>query len=476
MGFKEDVVALAVNARNFDLNIEKILEGWETCHAIRELIANAIDEQSLSGTRSVEIMEDKQGVWHIRDFGRGLRYEHLTQNESQEKLQNPGRVIGKFGVGLKDALATLNRRGVAVQIRSRFGDIALTQAPKYGFSDVITLQAVVQSPADEEFIGTDISLRGVTAGDIEDAKRFFLIFSNESILDETPYGQILGRDPGRSPRIYVTGMLVAEEENFAFSYNVTSLTAAMRKALNRERTNVGRTAYSDRVKQMLLASKAPSVADILAQELVRVEAGTSHDEVKWTDVAVHACQILNTTGKAIFVTAADLVSHKDAIDHAQSDGLKIVTVPENIKTSLRGVTDVKGNPVRDLSVYQSEWESSFEFKFVKPESLSSNERRNYERWEEIAKLVGPIPKKVHDVKISETMRPDFLTGSETRGLWDPSSGSIIIKRTQLGSLSTFAGTLLHEIAHARTGYGDVSREFENELTEMLGTVAGVQLA
>jgi hypothetical protein len=29
---------------------------------------------------------------------------------------------------------------------------------------------------------------------------------------------------------------------------------------------------------------------------------------------------------------------------------------------------------------------------------------------------------------------------------------------QLGSLSGFAGTLLHEIAHAKTGYNDVSRE------------------
>jgi len=468
-------MAITTEARNFDLNIEKILEGWEICHAIRELIANALDEQALSSTGEVGITEDREGVWHIRDFGRGLKYEHLTQNESPEKLQNPGRVIGKFGVGLKDALATLNRRGVSVCIRSRFGDIALTQAPKYGFSDVVTLQAVVHPPVDVGFTGTDVSLRGVTAGDIEDAKHFFLTFSNESTLDETPYGQILGRDPGRNARIYVTGMLVAEEENFAFSYNVTSLTAAMRKALNRERTNVGRTAYSDRVKQMLLASKASAVADILARELVKIEVGTSHDEVKWTDVAVHACQILNTSGEVIFVTASDLVFHKDAIDQAQSDGLNIVTVPDNIKSSLQGVADLEGNPVRDLSVYQSEWEQSFVFKFVTPESLASNERRIYERWKEIADLVGGVPKKVKEIKVSETMRPDFLTGSETQGLWDPTSGSIIVKRSELGALSDFAGTLLHEIAHARTGYGDVSREFENELTEMLGTVAESEL-
>jgi DNA gyrase/topoisomerase IV subunit B len=99
-------------ARNFDLNIEQILDGWEVKHAIREVIANALDEQVLSDTQEVTIESDASGNWHIRDFGRGLRYENLTQNENPEKLKNAGQVIGKFGVGLKDALATLNRRGV----------------------------------------------------------------------------------------------------------------------------------------------------------------------------------------------------------------------------------------------------------------------------------------------------------------------------------------------------------------------------
>src|ERR1700726_3459320 len=102
--------------RNFDLNIEKILEGWEVRHAVRELIANALDEQVLSSTRDVTISRDQREAWTIRDYGRGLRYEQLTQNENNEKLRNPEKVIGKFGVGLKDALATLNRRGVQVQL------------------------------------------------------------------------------------------------------------------------------------------------------------------------------------------------------------------------------------------------------------------------------------------------------------------------------------------------------------------------
>lgn len=461
-------------ARNFDLNIEKILEGWEVCHALREIIANALDEQELSRTKDVEITENN-GEWHIRDFGRGLKYEHLTQNENEEKLRNPSKVMGKFGVGLKDALATLDRRGVHVVMRSKFNDITLTEIPKHGFSDVVTLHAAVHPPTDTSFVGTDVALNGVSEGDISDAKNFFLAFSNETVLDRTPYGEILRRDPSRDARIYVTGMLVAEEGNFAFSYNITSLTAAMRKALNRERTNVGRTAYSDRVKQMLLGSTTPTVADTLADELVKIEEGTNRDEVKWMDVATHACQILNATKKVIFVTPSELILHKNVIDDARSDGLRIVTVPENIKSSLRGIADLQGNPVRDLSVYQTEWEQSFEFKFVKPAGLTKSEATVFEKRRAIADLAGGLPKKVHEIKISETMRPDFLTGHVTEGLWDPASNSIIILRSQLNSLASFAGTLLHEIVHANSGYDDITREFETELTNTLGRVAALAL-
>jgi len=461
--------------RNFDLNIEKVLEGWETCHAVRELIANALDEQMMTQTRDVQIYREPDATWHIRDFGRGLKYEHLTQNENEEKLSNPSKVIGKFGVGLKDALATLNRRGVEVCIRSQFGDITLGQIPKSGFSDVVTLHAVVHPAQDQSLIGTDVVLRGTSERDIADAKNFFLKFSNESILDETPYGQILKKGNGRTARIYVTGMLVAEEENFAFSFNITSLTAAMRKALNRERTNVGRSAYSERVKQMLLASRSTAVADTLVEDLMRIEAGTNRDEVKWTDVAVHASQTLSASGKVVFVTAAELISQKDAIDHAQADGLRIVTIPDNIRNSLRGTSDIQGNIVRDLSVYQTEWAQSFQFTFVVPDKLSQSERAVFEQWRVVASFVGGLPSKVREVTISETMRPDLLTAHEAEGLWDPASSTIIIKRTQLNSLPAFAGTLLHEIAHASSGYGDVTRNFESELTRMLGVLCASQL-
>ena len=456
--------------RLFDLNIEKILEAWDNAHAVRELIANALDEQVLSNTREIEIAKDRRGAWVIRDFGRGLRYENFTQNENPEKLNAVGRVIGKFGVGLKDAVATLDRSGVAVEIESAHGIITLKQSAKHGFGNVVTLHAAVSSPRDANFVGTAIRLTQLPDADMERAKSFFLKFSNEVVLEETRIGRILKKSGGAS-RIYVAGLLVAEEENFAFSYDILSLTEAMKKALNRERTNVGRTAYSERVKSMLLQTRDKGVAKVLADQLMDLERGTACDEVHWKDVAVHACKILSASGAFIFVTASQIADNANAIDHARDDGLQIVTVPDNIHAEVAGAKDIGGAPIRDLGVYQKEWDTSFKFKWVPLEKLKPTERAIFDRVPQLTGLVGGLPKHVKAIRVSETMRQDFVSGTDALGLWDSATSSIVIRRDQLRSLPEFAGTLLHELAHARSGFGDVSREFENELTDLLGVSA-----
>jgi hypothetical protein len=121
-------------ARAFDLNVEKVLEHWPVAFALREFISNALDEQVLTGTAEPTVTSGQDGTWTVRDFGRGLRYEHLTQNENQEKLRHPG-VIGQFGIGLKDALAVCDRKKVKVTLRSRHGDFTTAVLPKAGFVD-----------------------------------------------------------------------------------------------------------------------------------------------------------------------------------------------------------------------------------------------------------------------------------------------------------------------------------------------------
>lgn len=456
-------------ARLFDLNMEKVLEDWEVYHAIREVIANALDEKLLTMTKEIEIFKDKQSKWHIRDFGRGLKYEHLTQNECKEKLAHPNLVIGKFGVGLKDALATFDRHKVKVLIKSRYGDITVVKSEKNGFEDITTLHASISSTSDKNFLGTEFILEGGTDKDIEIAKSFFLKFSGETELEVTPYGSVLKKS--RQARIYINGLRVAEEGNFLFSYNITSITLAMRKALNREKTHLGRTAYTDRVKTMLLACKEKKVAELLADDLQEYETGLMHDELRWNDVATHACRILNASEKVIFLTPFELVNAKDFVDKARDDGFKVVTIPENTQQKIRGLEDSAGNPIRGLEQFKDEWNRSFEFKFVSPNDLTREERMIFDKTRQIANLIGGLPKNVKKIMISETMRMETASYIEATGLWEAAEGMIVVKRTRLRSLKEYASTLLHEIAHARSGSSDISREFEDELTSLLGLVS-----
>jgi hypothetical protein len=455
--------------KQFDLNIEKILDNWEIFHALREVIANALDEQLLTNTKDVEIWGDSSAKWHIRDYGRGLRYEYLTQNENIEKLSN-SNVIGKFGIGLKDALATFDRNKVRVFIKSRYGDITLGTVEKYGFQDIKTLHAFISTSSDPNFVGTEFVLEGLTEDDVEKAKDLFLKFSGDVILEKTKYGEVLKKKL-RVGRIYINGVKVAEEENFLFSYNITSLSEAIRKALNRERSNVGRTAYSERVRMILVSSSSKEIANVLTEDLKNYDTGKMHDELKWIDVQEHSVKILNSLERILFLTPTEMISETMMVDEAKNAGYRIVAVPENLKERIHSQTDIAGNPIRDLSQFGIEYNESFEFKFVDPKQLSRSERDVFELTNDLFELIGGKPKNVKGIEISETMRKKIGSFVEDVGLWESSTGRIIIKRSTLTSIEEYSGTLLHEISHALSGADDVTRDFELKLTDIMGKIA-----
>jgi len=109
----------------------------------------------------------------------------------------------------------------------------------------------------------------------------------------------------------------------------------------------------------------------------------------------------------------------------------------------------------------------FKYVFVEEQDLSEEESKVWNRRYEILELVGEENFK-YEIHLSETIRKVDEFDSAV-GVWD--NGSIIIKRSELNKFSSFAGTLLHELAHAISNASDISREFENKLTSYLGLVA-----
>lgn len=349
--------------------------------------------------------------------------------------------------------------------------MTLARLPKHEFEDLRTLHVIVEPPSDPHMKGTDVALSGLRDSDVEEAKGLFLRYAGDEELERTSLGAILGRRKGQPARIYVNGLRVATEDNFLFSYDITSLTASLRKALNRERSNVGRTAYADRVKAILLAAESNPVADALATDLARYEWGTMHDETQWLDVGLHACRILNANEKVLFITSMQIATAAAAIDRAEQDGYRIVSVPETLARKLPQAVDIKGGRIVDLGTFQENWNASFRYTYVEPEELSPEERAIFDKTSKIIWLQGRKPVGVRAVRISSTMRIGPTGSHEVVGTWDEATGEVVIRRDQLASMTMYAGTLLHEVTHARTQTDDVTSAFEDALTGTTGSVA-----
>ena len=141
----------------------------------------------------------------IEDFGRGLSYQHLTQNENPEKRHHAA-VIGQFGIGLKDALGRLRSPR-----RAGHDPLAVRRhhhrhQPKSGFDDLPTLHAIIGAPSQPDRVGTLVSSSPMSADDdIEAAKSLFLQFAGDEVLETTKYGTVLAKPRRNAPgRVYLT--------------------------------------------------------------------------------------------------------------------------------------------------------------------------------------------------------------------------------------------------------------------------------
>ncbi|MBR5609333.1 MAG: hypothetical protein IKW63_03620 [Elusimicrobiaceae bacterium] len=400
-----------------------------------------------------------------------MNYNHLTQNENAEKLTN-GHLIGRFGVGLKDALATLYRHNIQVKIVSKHGVITLKEVTKRGFEDIITLHAQIAPSPRPDMAGTDVTLVGCTQEDMKKAQSLFLHFAQPPVLESPQYGDVLDKQ-GHAGEIFINGMKVAQEENFLFSYNITSLTAQLKKALNRERTNVGRSAYTGRVKDILKQCITSTVINALVGDLNNYSYGTKHDELGWTDIALHASiKARELQPKAAFVTPTQVEQAPSLIDDMKRQGLQTIIVPDTIVEKIEdhnlGVKD--GDALITAQHFVQEQTHNFTPTPISFDHLSAAEQQIHNQTNAILDLIGGKPTNVQSIQIVEHIYELDTLDADVLGLWYENA-KILIKRSQLQSMEKYANTLLHECAHAISGQPDVNRDFELCLSKIIGTLA-----
>jgi hypothetical protein len=198
----------------------------------------------------------------------------------------------------------------------------------------------------------------------------------------------------------------------------------------------------ERVKAILLSSTSKIISTTLAIDLQQLTHGNSHDEVSWNDIAVHACKISNEENAHVFVTATQIEASPNLVMEITEAGKDLIVISETVAKIIKGSVDLSNKPMMSLSNFVAE----------------------------ICRLVGGLPQGI-TIEVSETLQKDVVFFVSRDGFWHADRRVIAIKRSVLANLSYFAGILLHELAHARSGLPDVNRGFESELTIMLGSIA-----
>ena len=165
------------------------------------------------------------------------------------------------------------------------------------------------------------------------------------------------------------------------------------------------------------------------------------------------------------------------IDDMRRDGYNPIIVPELLVQKMEDYNAgaQSGDMLRTASQYREEQQRRFVPNVVPINLLSEAERKVYDQTEKILRLIGGKPCNIKIIEIvDEIYESEFF--NETVGLWQAEEKRILIKRKQLRDLREYAGTLLHECAHAISGEGDVSKDFETELTKIIGDLASFMLS
>ncbi|NFO90830.1 hypothetical protein FDC66_06535 [Clostridium botulinum] len=268
-----------------DLNIGKIyLSQWNQAMAIRELIANAIDETDDENI-DIEKLSDKK--WSIRNEGSEIKPEHFIIKEG-EKSKKKGK-IGKFGIGLKDAIGVLMSKGIRVTIiTSEYEYIAEYQKKINLIKEECLFIKIAKSKS--KWIGTQIILDNCCDNFINEAKSYFIRYREKiTVINETKYGDvILEDDSNNNGTIYLNGIKIAYENTFLYSYNIKSEDNKLKNGISRERTELSREVYRDSLKQIIKYINNEKVLGEYYKSIIKSRDGSLKGELIYSEAQVGA--------------------------------------------------------------------------------------------------------------------------------------------------------------------------------------------
>lgn len=262
------------NPNHYDLNFDQINDDLPLAQAFFELLTNAFD--SVKGDLnlvSIEVVHSNEIIIH--DQGPGIMRQHLRFSRTNHQSNETGR----FGIGLKDALAIIVNNGGNIKIESKHLLVnKLVRRAKEGYQEETYHASIVKH--DPEMIGTRITVTAIGSEvALEEAKDRLIYYYPEEHLFTCPKGEIYVNN-GESYQFY-RGVLTCEGAKSLYTYNVYQ-NLSTEKIVTRDRTKLSKDALNQQISTILL--KVPDDSELLVPLLEAYKAKTKYIEFKYKPV------------------------------------------------------------------------------------------------------------------------------------------------------------------------------------------------
>ncbi|WP_033159806.1 ATP-binding protein [Mycoplasmoides alvi] len=448
------------NEITFDLNIKEILSDWSISDAIRELIANAIDESRLTKTEFPSINYDNNTLT-IFDYGRGITSNHFIQNENEEKKQSK-IVIGKFGIGLKDAVSVLFRNNKEITFYSKHGSFTPKEDFKKGINENIKTIHIKINNSIFENEGTKIVINNIDETDYKKAISNFLELSeNYEKLSSSEKGEIYERNNSNKSEIFLNGMKISEDDNFLFSYNILLPNTKLKNGLNRERRNISRDVYRDNIISILKSNINDNT-----QKLINclIDKREEFSDGEWSLVDVKKL-IIKNTNRRILLACPDTPTYPMFKSYAMLENYEIISI--NKKEYNTFIKDENFKKYT-LDFFGNEYISDY-----KGDIVNNFEPQQQNNWDWVLKKIEQLSKNI-DISKQEKLRSFKFEVIEDHpnalGITIHETNTIQIVKKILSDKEKLFNTVIHEIAHAISKERDCTIEFEQALTDLFYSI------
>lgn len=423
-------------------------DAWGAVEALRELIQEAMDAKAKFGCR-VRISWIR-GRAVIEDDGPGFDRSALALGNSGKR--GDGSMIGQFGEGMKLALLVLARSGREALAETAGFSVApfLARDPALGCE---TLHLSVKENC--RVRGTRFEVQA-SEEELAQACKFFLALDPDRPRPVSPRYPVVMMPGGR---VYVNGVLAAEQPDLAFSY---ALSGEAAKALqNRDRSVVA----AGGLRKALSSVWDLAPASVLEALFRTVGKGACFEHgVGFSPISRAA----RAAAVRVWGPRAAQIDADDPLANSYLASLGFVLVDDLPWVWRLSLSACGALPYASKAAGQVRQRSR---RVLRQRDLTEEERSNLKF---AVKVVGRHVAPPGRLVLVDQL---FLGGGPVLGTCDMRSGKITISRKALQTQSTAVAVVTHEVLHRVSGAGDCSRGFQeawqNLATKLLLHIEGV---